>query len=238
MTPEKPPPDLRETSPKTAVPWGPRDLIHGLGLMAAVTAMTIVLFSLATPDDASAAVPLLTLAFASLPLVLVLAAWRFGVRRYDTTWAALGLVQTEGAAAFFLPLAALFLSLFLTGLYAGLVRAAGADNLLPPPIPSEILGEGIYWTLNIISIGITGPLAEEIFFRGFLLGGLIRPLGVTTAVVVSSVVFAVSHGDIAVMVPVFISGVLLSWVYIRTRSIWPPFVAHAGQNLIALAVVA
>ena len=239
MTPDQSPPDLRETSPNTAVPWGPRDLVHGIGLMAAATAVTIVLLSLAAPDDgASSPVPLITLAFATVPLVLVSAAWLFGVRRYQTSWSALGLVRAEGAKVLLLPLPALFLSLFLTGLYASLVRAVGAEEMLPPPFPSGVLGEGIYRTMNTISIGIVGPLAEEIFFRGFLLGGLIRPLGVTAAVVVSSVIFAVNHGDVSVMVPVFISGVLLAWVYVRTGSVWPSFVAHAGQNLIALAVVA
>jgi membrane protease YdiL (CAAX protease family) len=38
------------------------------------------------------------------------------------------------------------------------------------------------------------------------------------------------------VIPLFVTGLLLSWLYLRTGSIWPPFAAHAAQNLLALAV--
>ena len=39
------------------------------------------------------------------------------------------------------------------------------------------------------------------------------------------------------MAPIFFAGLLLSWLYLKTGSIWPSFVAHALQNLIAVSMV-
>jgi membrane protease YdiL (CAAX protease family) len=41
-----------------------------------------------------------------------------------------------------------------------------------------------------------------------------------------------------VMVPIFITGFLLAWLYWRTGSLWAAIGAHAGQNALALGVQA
>ena len=81
---------------------------------------------------------------------------------------------------------------------------------------------------------VVGPLAEEVFFRGFLLMAFVQGIGVIPGLIVTSAIFAVSHGDPAVMLPVFASGVSLSVVYLLTRSIWPSVVAHSAQNYLAV----
>ena len=35
---------------------------------------------------------------------------------------------------------------------------------------------------------------------------------------------------VGVLIPAFVSGLLLSWLYVKTRSIVPPIIAHAAQN--------
>jgi membrane protease YdiL (CAAX protease family) len=55
--------------------------------------------------------------------------------------------------------------------------------------------------------------------------------------VVSSALFAAAHLSVGAAVPAFVSGMLLAWLYLRTRSIWPPVTAHALQNFIAVSVV-
>ena len=136
-----------------------------------------------------------------------------------------------------LPWVALFLSLTFGGLYVVVVTTLGIDFLLPPAIPANALGEGFYRSVNIVVIGILGPMAEEVFFRGFLLGGLAQPMGPLRAALVASAVFAISHLSVGVMIPFFVSGLLLSWLYLKTRSIWPSFTAHAAQNIIAISAL-
>ena len=97
-------------------------------------------------------------------------------------------------------------------------------------------GRGTRAVANFMVIGVAAPFTEEIFFRAFMLAALVNALGTLRGAVAGSAVFAVSHGNIAILVPTFVSGLLLSWLYITTRSVGPPFIAHAAQNLLALSV--
>ena len=53
----------------------------------------------------------------------------------------------------------------------------------------------------------------------------------------SAVLFSVFHFSIGLLVPVFIFGIVLGWLYARTGSIYPSMIAHAVQNVIALLAV-
>ena len=86
-------------------------------------------------------------------------------------------------------------------------------------------------------------LTEELLCRGALLYLLIKKIGQTKAVLISSLIFAVLHwinagvwGDITQMIIVFgftfAMGLLLAYSYARTFSLLIPFGIHFGWNLI------
>ena len=85
------------------------------------------------------------------------------------------------------------------------------------------------------------PLSEEIFFRGFMYGGLRRRLPVWGAAAISGLVFGLLHytgpDSIGVVPQLAVLGVLLAWLYERTGSLWPPIMLHVVNNGIALAIV-
>ena len=178
----------------------------------------------------------MTLSLVAMQILLLVAVWRFGIKRYRVSWQAIGFTQPRARWSLLLPWLALALSLVFGGFYAAFVNAMGLDSLIPPTLPSSALGEGPYRLSNIVVIGAIGPLAEEVFFRGFLLAALVQGLGLAKGVLLGSAIFALSHPVLGVMLPVFVSGLLLSWLYLKTQSIWPPFTAHAAQNLIAMAM--
>ena len=221
-----------------SVPWSAKDGLLGVALVAGVSLFAIALLSLLLDDpgveDGS---PLILIVLALLQGLMVMAAWIFGVKKYGARWRALGFARPQARGILLLPWLILLLSLLSFGLYITVMEAWDVDFLLPPEVPASALGDGFYKMANIVIIGVLGPMAEEVFFRGFLLAALLRPLGALRAVAVCSAFFAVSHGSLGLLVPVFVSGMLLSWLYLRTRSIWPPFAAHAAQNLIALNAI-
>ena len=230
-----------EPSPtnRTPVPWDVKDTLVALGLVLGGTFVMLSLLRLLRSDGGPQEnVPLITLAFAVLPWLMVLAVWLFGVAKYRASWHTLGISRPVGRWSMLLPWGALLVSLMSLGVYGLIVTALGVDFLLPEPIPPEVLGDGPYRLVNVVSIGIIGPLAEEIFFRGFMLAALVQPLGTLRGAAVGSAIFSAGHMDVGLLVPFFVSGLLLSWLYLRTRSIWPPFAAHAAQNLIAMSLVA
>jgi uncharacterized protein len=83
------------------------------------------------------------------------------------------------------------------------------------------------------------PISEEVFFRGFVFGGLRGRMGFWPAAIASGVFFGLIHllgGSWEVIPPLAAFGVLLAWLYEKTGSIWPSVLMHALQNAIAFAV--
>ena len=83
--------------------------------------------------------------------------------------------------------------------------------------------------LLAFSVAILTPFAEELLFRGFILGMLMKRYENTTAIVISSLIFAIAHEPIA-RVLAFGGGLLYGWVRVRTGSILPGMIAHAIWN--------
>jgi len=83
--------------------------------------------------------------------------------------------------------------------------------------------------LLAFSVAILTPFAEELLFRGFILGMLMKRYEDTTAVVISSLIFAIAHEPIA-MGLAFGGGLLYGWVRVKTGSVIPGMMAHAIWN--------
>jgi uncharacterized protein len=92
-----------------------------------------------------------------------------------------------------------------------------------------------------VLIVAVAPVSEEVFFRGFMYGGLRRKLPMWAAALISGAVFGLLHytdpDSIGVVPQLAVLGVLLAWLYERTGSLWPPIVLHVINNGIALAIV-
>ena len=133
-----------------------------------------------------------------------------------------------------LTVGALVASMAATGIYSALVRWLNAGLLIPPDIPADFAFPGAAAAFTFQALAVWTPITEEIFFRGFIIAGLASRLGIRGAMVVSALVFSLFHMDPGVLIPIFITGLLLAWLYRRTGSLWPGIVAHAGQNALAL----
>jgi len=91
--------------------------------------------------------------------------------------------------------------------------------------------------LSCIIAGLIVPVTEELLFRGFLQPALRRWVSPAMSVVLSAAFFAAAHMDLYNLLPLFILGLALGYVYARSRSIIAPIVLHAafnGTSLLAL----
>ena len=229
--------DDRPRSPVLPVPWAFVDAAQAFGLAVVGTLVLVFGAALIRGDTPAAeAQPLTAIVLLLGPGLLVLAVWLFGVRRYAAPWSSLGFTLPGNRRSYVFAVLVLLLSLGFAAAYTATVETLGFDVLVPPAIPPGILGEGLYRVINTNSIGILGPIAEEAFFRGFLLRAVVPYIGVVKAVVAISALFALSHLMVGIFIPAFVSGLLLSWLYVKTGSIVPPIIAHAAQNLLVLAV--
>ena len=173
-----------------------------------------------------------------LPLTLIAGAWVFGIRRYGVSPELLGFRPTTATSLGWLPLVALAIGLSTVGVYALVMETLGIDILVPDQNLEKLAAlDGIERIPTFAIVGVLAPVAEEVFFRGFLLAALVSVVGGLRGALVSSAIFSIAHLNVSTLFPIFVMGIVLSWLYLRTGSIWPPIVAHAAQNLLALTIL-
>jgi membrane protease YdiL (CAAX protease family) len=91
------------------------------------------------------------------------------------------------------------------------------------------------FAISAFAVVVFGPFVEELLFRG--LGfGLLERWGWLTAVLGTAVAFAFWHGLVQAWPILFIFGVGMGVLRLRTRSILPGYVFHAFFNGAALAL--
>ena len=217
-------------APTDASRWGIRQ--PALGLMVLVpTAVLIASLALVIPLAVAAVI-----SATALGLLQVLLVWLLGIRTWPLPWALAGFTKprTSLRASVMLAAAALVCSLGFAQLYTMAALALGWDFLMPPEIPDGLLLPGGWVVFSALALAVWTPIAEETFFRGFVQRGLTNRWRLLPALVVSAAVFAALHLAPALLLPVFVTGLLLGFLYHRTGSLWPCIAVHAAQNLVAV----
>ena len=213
--------------------WGVRPV--ALGVIALIpTALLVAALAVLIP------LPLATVVSAAwLGCVQILLVWLLAMRAWPPSLPVLGLKRPDGSLvkAALLALAAIICSLGFAQLYTMAVTALGWEILSPPELPSELLLPGGAAILSVLALAVLTPLAEEIFFRGFVQRGLVNRWGPLPGMIVSAAVFSGLHFSPAVLLPVFVTGLLLGALYWRTGSLWPCIAVHAAQNFVAVLTI-
>lgn len=89
----------------------------------------------------------------------------------------------------------------------------------------------------LLAAAVVAPVAEEVVFRGLLYSWLRRYLGIAASIALNAIVFAFAHG-IAVLIPaLLVNGAILAFMYERSRSLWPPIIAHGMFNAMMVAAL-
>lgn len=91
--------------------------------------------------------------------------------------------------------------------------------------------------VSLIDFCIFAPILEEFLMRGFILNGLSVNYGIIVALLISSILFALLHFNIAQIFPSFICGIILGLIYLYTGSILSCIFAHMGYNLISYIMI-
>lgn len=95
----------------------------------------------------------------------------------------------------------------------------------------------------VLAVVVLAPLGEEVLFRGYAFNAFLQQWGPLPAYLLSAFLFSIAHslaateGQIALLVPAFIIGLVLALGMHKTRSLVPCVVAHALNNAVAISVV-
>lgn len=109
------------------------------------------------------------------------------------------------------------------------------------PLPESVLEAfdtqyaGMYGNapliVEIFSVAVVAAIAEELVFRGIGMTRLTPVLGRVGAVVVSAVLFGLSHGTPIAVGYAVVLGIIFGFLYARFDSVYPTIVCHVFFNL-------
>jgi membrane protease YdiL (CAAX protease family) len=129
---------------------------------------------------------------------------------------------------FFVLLIAQYLAVLVISIFIGL--PSGSENT------AKLLEFTKAAPVFLIFISILGPILEELVFRKVLYGGLANRMNIHGAAVISSFIFGLLHGDIQYLLSYFLIGLILCFLYTKTKRIIVPMCAHILMNTFVLVL--
>ncbi|MFT8887721.1 MAG: CPBP family intramembrane glutamic endopeptidase [Ethanoligenens sp.] len=128
------------------------------------------------------------------------------------------------ALSFVSALVSIYIEVFLGFLHLRI----NVPDMVPPSQPGLVV-------LYVLFFCVLAPFCEEFIFRGVILQSL-RPYGNGFAILFSSLLFAMMHGNLAQFPLAFLVGLALGYFVIQFDSIWATILMHASVNLMATVV--
>ena len=93
---------------------------------------------------------------------------------------------------------------------------------------SELIGSTDLWIVILVVV-IIGPIFEELIFRKIFIDA-IGKYSIGLAVFISASSFALFHGNITQAIYTFAAGLVLAWVYAKTKKMIYPILLHMFIN--------
>lgn len=221
-TDETPPP----SAPKSAT-WSASDTWLGLGLLVLVIAGYLLGIAQLETSRTMSLFVVATFEFLLLIPIAVIFLWRrvpwhaLGLNRFNPNTLAIG--------------CGLLVAVYVVVIINNLIMVA-LGIITQADVVSDLLGEIDSPLLFAFVTAIVAPFTEELFFRGFLFKGLREKYGWVNALMFSSIIFALFHGQIATLIPTFLLGALFAYMYQRTESVFPGMFLHFTVNAMGVVV--
>jgi membrane protease YdiL (CAAX protease family) len=238
--------ELGAASPPPRVPWTYGDI--GRAIVAVVALSITANFAAAVfadaqleagetlEDDALALTAVLVASLIAQELFLLGAALWFGPLKRGAPLATLGLRKPEEASSPWLFACALAAGALPIALgYDALLALAGVDA--GGTLPEGAVHQAGPLVVVLLGSVVLAPVIEEIFFRGFIFGGIEPRLSWLPAALLSSLLFGLAHLSLLLLPAYAAIGFLFAWSYRRTGSLTPGIVAHVLTNAVSAGLL-
>ncbi len=101
---------------------------------------------------------------------------------------------------------------------------------------STLIEESNIW-LSLLTVGVLTPIAEELFFRGALMGWMmLRRFPRWAVILLPALLFAVMHLNPMGMLQIFFLALLLGYLRWASGSLWPSVGLHICNNILVLGI--
>ncbi|WP_185523183.1 CPBP family intramembrane glutamic endopeptidase [Listeria booriae] len=102
---------------------------------------------------------------------------------------------------------------------------------------TEMLGEMARAVpIIVVFTSVLAPILEEIVFRKIIFGELASRLNIHVAAVISSLFFGLMHMELSYLLVYVVIGLMLCYMYTKTKRIAVPIAAHMLMNIIAMII--
>jgi uncharacterized protein len=224
MLSENIPASTNEAESKIIVPWSVREVIFGT-IAAIILTLGAIFIVIQRPESSNLMMVAVELAYL-LPVIVVLLIKkakpeRVGLRKFKLENLALGCGLIFGA----------YILIFVHNVILLAFGIAPQGELLTELFGQENLG------ILIFTGVVLAPLVEETFFRGFVYSGLQQKYSWKVAALISSLLFAIAHMQLVALIPTFLMGFVLAYLYQRSKSIWPGIILHLVVNSFAFSMI-
>jgi hypothetical protein len=229
-----PPPPVPELHPSdvapepTEVPWRAREAFL-IGLISLITGFFFAMLIIATVEDHEVETLLATIAFelgtAGWTLIWLkvkydrgLSSLKFRIRKDDIGLGVMAAIIGMAAVALVSQVVSQVLETILDRSIKG-----------PEQLPAGLSG-GLEVALAVVAVALVAPVAEEMFFRGFLYQALRKWKGPSKGAAISAFFFALAHFSPIILPGLFALGFVFAHVFERQDSLGASMIAHATYN--------
>ncbi len=120
--------------------------------------------------------------------------------------------------------------MILANMVASVISAyLEAAGIPMPNMPNTMDSSVLSLILNLVATAVLPALCEELVFRGYVLQAL-RPQGDGIAIVLSSLLFSLLHGNLLQIPFAFILGLVMAYLTLQTGNIWMAVALHFITN--------
>lgn len=106
-----------------------------------------------------------------------------------------------------------------------------SKNNLANPIADALWGDE--WIISVIYMIVLAPILEELLFRKLFIS-VVLPYGERLALIFSSVCFSLMHGNLVQIFYTFMGGLVLGYVYIKSKNIKDTILLHFCINVVGI----
>lgn len=148
------------------------------------------------------------------------------------TFSNLGFKKISGKAiliSFLIGIIAFFLNIVVSSFFNGIIGAFGYESSAGSGSSDYSL---LNFFINVICVAILPGFCEEFLHRGILMRGMFNSISVKHSLIISSICFGLMHLNIVQVFYASILGLLIGFVSIVGKSIWPAIIIHFTNNFI------
>lgn len=106
----------------------------------------------------------------------------------------------------------------------------GSENTMALVSVAEVV------PLTILAVVFFGPVIEELVFRRVVFGSLNQTTNFFIATAISALVFALVHMEFSHLLVYFSTGLVLAFIYQKTKRIITPIIAHILLNAFVMVI--